>query len=182
MIAAVGPSDDSVEQTLNTLRYAATVHDLSSTVAPTPTLQLMPPPPRRGRRALVLQAALERTHPPLYSAVLRRHSLLSQSLSYSRCSRDAAPPETLRSPRLPAPRLASYPSRPPLPPRAPPADTPARGGSAKPTPRRRTMGGRTGLPPPTPVAANLSATSRIPSGVASGLSRSSPASPVGSRP
>jgi len=45
MIAAVGPSDDSVEQTLNTLRYAATVHDLSaSSVAPppTPTLQLMP--------------------------------------------------------------------------------------------------------------------------------------------
>jgi len=45
MIAAVGPSDDSVEQTLNTLRYAATVHDLSSSSVappPTPTLQLMP--------------------------------------------------------------------------------------------------------------------------------------------
>ena len=36
--------------------------------------------------ALVLQAALERTRPPPYSAALQRHSLLSQPLVLTRCS------------------------------------------------------------------------------------------------
>ena len=40
MIGAVGPSDDSVEQTLNTLRYASTVHDLSSAGPPIPVAEL----------------------------------------------------------------------------------------------------------------------------------------------